>query len=150
MTVSSPEGQRLPAAGPVSAYQTFQIAAPLATHWREATCAEVACEQYLTGWRVRLDFLSDADRWAIHNSGRHFVRHDVAAGETWLAFEAGQPCFRASEHRLPLGRPELYVVRDGDWRGNPTGSVYQHKRADDWVDQFSTNQDKLAEAIERG
>lgn len=142
--------QRLMPNLPVAAYQTFQIAMPLETHWRPATCAEVDCEQYLNGWRVRLDYLSEEDRWAIHRSGRRYLRHDVAEGETWLVFEAGQPCFRTSEHRAPLGRPELYVVRDGDWRGNPTGSVYRHKRAEDWRDQFATNQDKIAEAVERG
>jgi len=150
MTVSSPEGQRLPPAGPAAAYQTFQIASPLETHWRPATCAEVNCEQHLHGWRVRLDGLSDADRWAIHNSGRHFVRHDVAAGETWLVFEPGQDCFAAAEHRVPLGKPELYVVRGGDWRGNPTREFRQHTSAESWVDEFAANQDKVAEVIERG
>lgn len=150
MTVSSPEGQRLPAAGPIGAYQTFQIAVPLETHWRPATCEEVDCEQYRNGWRVRVQGLSESDVYAIANSGRKFTRLDVAETETWLVFEPGQSCFRASEHRLPLGRPELFVVRDGDWRGNPTGNVYQHKRAEDWVDQFSVNQGKIAEAIERG
>lgn len=150
MTVPSPEGQRLPPAGPVQAYQTFQISSPLETHWRPATCAEVDCPQYLNGWRVRVEGLSEADVYAIANSGRKYTRRDIAEGETWLIFEAGQSCFAASQHRLPLGRPELFVVRDGDWRGNPTGHVRRHKRAEDWVDQFANNQDRIAEAIERG
>lgn len=141
---------RLEPAGPVGAYQTFQISAPVETHWRPATCAEVNCPQYLNGWRVRLDGLPEADRWAIHESGRKYERREIAAGETWLVFEAGQACFAASEHKLPLGKPELFVVRGGDWRGNPTGEAYRHKRAEDWVDQFANNQDKIAEAVQRG
>jgi len=150
VTISSPEGQRLPPNLPTAAYQTFQISAPLETHWRSASCAEVDCPQYLNGWRVRLEGLSEEDRWAIHRSGRKFERHEIAAGETWLMFEAGQSCFAASEHKLPLGRPELFVVRGGDWRGNPTKEFRQHTSADSWVDEFATNQDKIAEVIERG
>lgn len=150
MTVSSDDGQRLTPAGPPAAYRTFQIAMPLETHWRPATCAEVDCPQYLNGWRVRLDGLSEEDRWAIHRSGRHFVRHDIAAGETWLVFEPGQACFAASEHRAPLGKPELFIVKGGDWRANPTGEFRQHSSAESWVDEFATNQNKIAEVIERG
>lgn len=150
MTISSPEGQRIPPNMPIGAYQTFQISAPLETHWRPATCAEVDCAQYLGGWRVRVEGLAEADVYAIANSGRRYVRHDVAEGETWLVFGPGQSCFAASEHRVPLGRPELFVVRDGDWRGNPTGQVRKHANAEDWVDQFATHQDRVARAIQEG
>jgi hypothetical protein len=135
---------------PVSAYQTFQVASPLATHWRPATCEEADCEQYANGWRVRVEGLSPEDLHAIRTSGRQFHSVDVAEGETWLVFEPGQPCFKAAAHKVPLGRPELYVVRGGDWRGNPRHEIKQHQRAEDWVDHFATHQDKLAESIERG
>lgn len=148
--IKTDDGMRLEPNLPAHVYQTFQISMPLETHWRSATCAEVDCPQYLNGWRVRLNPLSEADRWAIHHSGLKYTRLDVAEGETWLVFEAGQSCFAASEHRVPLGRPELFVVRGGDWRGNPTNEVYQHKRPEDWVDHFATNQDKIAEVVERG
>jgi len=135
---------------PVGAYQTFQIASPIETHWRSATCEESGCEQYANGWRVRVEGLRPEDLHAIRTSGRRFRPVDVAEGETWLVFEPGQPCFKAATHKVPLGRPELFVVRDGDWRGNPTRQSYQHSSADAWVDHFATHQDKLAETIERG
>jgi hypothetical protein len=134
---------------PVGAYRTFQIASPIETHWRPATCEESDCEQYANGWRVRVEGLSPEDLHAIRTSGRQFRQVDVAEGETWLVFEPGQRCFKAATHKVPLGRPELYVVRDGDWRGNPTRQSFQHSSAESWVDQFATHQDKLAEAIER-
>lgn len=148
--IRTDDGMRLEPNLPLHAYQTFQISMPLETHWRPATCADVDCPQYLNGWRVRLDPLSEADRWAIHRSGLKFDRLDVAEGETWLIFEPGQPCFAASEHREPIGRPELFIVKDGDWRGNPTGSVRKHAQAEHWVEQFSENQAKIAEVVERG
>lgn len=150
MTISSPEGQRLAPLAPAHAYQTFQIASPLETHWRPATCAEVDCAQYLNGWRVRVEGLSEADVYAIAGSGRRYDRHDVAEGETWLVFSPGQACFRASEHKLPLGRPELFVVRGGDWRGNPIGDVRKHTRPEDWVDEFANHQDRVARAAQEG
>ena len=148
--IDSDDGMRLAPAMPAHAYQTFQISMPLETHWRAATCVEVNCEQYLHGWRVRLDPLSEEDRWAIHRSGRRYVRQDVAEGETWLLFEPGQACFAASEHRTPIGKPELFIVKGGDWRGNPRGEVRQHKYAEDWVDQFANHQDRVARAIQEG
>lgn len=148
--IKTDEGMRLEPNMPAHAYQTFQISMPLESHWRRATCAEVDCPQYLNGWRVRLEPLSEEDRWAIHRSGLKYDRLDVAEGETWLIFEAGQPCFASSEHRAPIGRPELFIVKGGDWRGNPRGDVRQHKRAEDWVDQFANHQDRLKQAIDQG
>lgn len=150
MTVSSPEGERIPPNMPPAAYQTFQIASPIETHWRPATCEEAGCEQYANGWRVRVEGLSEADLHAIRTSGRKSQRVDVADGETWLVFEPGQPCFKAAAHRVPLGRPELFIVKGGDWRGNPRGDFKQHQRPEDWIDQFANHQDKLAETLEHG
>lgn len=134
---------------PVTAYQSFTIAAPLSTHWRKATCAETACPHYLGGWRVRVESLPPDLLHAARTSGRRFTVLPVAEGETWLVFEAGQPCFQASEHRVRAGRPERFIERPGDWRGT-TGAVREHVRPDDWVDSFANNQIKLSELIERG
>ncbi|NUS54142.1 MAG: hypothetical protein HOV66_04670 [Streptomycetaceae bacterium] len=135
---------------PAHAYQTFQIASPIETHWRPATCEEYGCEQYASGWRVRVEGLSAADLHAIRTSGRRCRQVDVAEGETWFVFEPGQACFQAPTHKVPLGRPELFVVRGGDVRGNPTGDSYQHSSAESWVDDFATHQDKIARVVEKG
>lgn len=135
---------------PASAYKTYALAAPLATHWRKATCVEVDCPDYLNGWRVRVEGLDDQ---LLHDA-RRYGRHrelPVAEGETWLVYEAGQPCFRAAQHRKRIERPELYIVRDGDWRGNPRGTQSRrHARPEDWVDDFANHQGRLADAHGRG
>ena len=70
-------------------------------------------------------------------------------GLTEFTFEAGQTCF--VEHRVPLEREPLYVVRDGDWRGNPRGTAPRiHTRPDDWVDDFAEHQQRLADRFEQG
>lgn len=141
---------RLQPALPVGAYQSFTIAVPLATHWRPATCAETDCPHWLGGWQVRVEGLPPELVHTARNSGRRFTEMSVAEGETWLVFEAGQPCFKATEHRIRTMRPERFIERAGDWRGNPGGRVREHVRPDDWVDSFATNQIDLKEIIERG
>lgn len=141
---------REPLMGPES-YKSYVLAQPLATHWRPATCEEVGCDHYLHGWQVRVEGLTAEQEHAARNCGRRFEELHIAEGETWLRYEAGQPCFHAGEHRAPLARPPLYVVRDGDRRGNPRQTKARlHQRADLWVEDFAEHQDQLADAQRRG
>lgn len=138
---------------PVGAMQTFQVLAPKATHFRQATCAEIDCPHYLHGWRTTIDEsteLGQQQAWYVRNqSGRRFTEdRDQAPGLTTFTFEAGQRCF--GQHQVRLDKPELFIVRDGDWRGNPSGRRRQHANADDWVDDFANHQDKLARELEKG
>lgn len=136
--------------GPPQAYRTYQIAAPLQTHWRSASCAEAECEHYTHGWRVRVEALTPEDLYLAKNSGRRYQVAEVAAGETWLVFEAGQQCFAAATHKVRIERPELFVLRGGDWRGNPTGRKPDLLNPTAWVDDFGENQEAIVEEIERG
>lgn len=134
-----------------AAYKTYEVVSPLSTHFRPATCAEVDCPHYVNGWRVRVEALTPDLLHAARNSGRKYVEQPVAEGETWLVFEAGQDCFKASQHRTRMDRQPLYVVRDGDWRGNPRGTKARlHQRPDHWVEDFAEHQQKLADEIEKG
>jgi hypothetical protein len=108
------------------AYKTYSIVAPASSHFRPATCAETDCPDYLNGWRVRVEGLPPDMLHAARTSGRKYVEVRIAEGETWLHFEPGQACFRAGEHRVRLDKPELFLVRDGDFRGQPT----RHQDAD--------------------
>jgi hypothetical protein len=67
------------------------------------------------------------------------------AGLTVFRFEAHQRCFE--EHRT---RPEIYLVRDGDHRGNPTGRTRQHTRPADWVEDMTENQVRLVDLQQKG
>lgn len=134
-----------------AAYKTYEMRSPLPTHFRAATCAEVQCPHYLNGWRVRVEGLAPEDVHAAKNSGRRWVEQHIAEGETWLLFEAGQNCFRVSQHRARIDRPPLYIVRDGDFRGNPRGTKARlHQRAADWVEDFAGHQQAIADEIEKG
>lgn len=133
---------------PVQAMKTYAVVAPKTTV--PATCADVGCEAYLNGWRLRVDSLPDDMVHAATHSGRSFERLEVGPGETWLVFGAGQPCFRAAHHvRAITTGPDRFGVLAGDWRGS-LGVIRRHGRAEDWVDDFATHQDDLATRLERG
>lgn len=135
---------------PPQAMKTYQILAPVESHFRDATCAEADCPAFLHGWATAVNEATELGQRQAHYirklSGRAFVEARHEAGLTTFTFEAGQRCF--GEHKVPLGRPEIFVVRDGDWRrsANPR----RHANADDWVDDFATHQLRLADQIQRG
>ena len=139
----------VPALGPQS-YKTFQIAAPLSTHWRPATCEEAGCPQYAQGWQVRVEGLSEEDLYLATHCGRSWQRVCVAPGETYLVFEPGQPCFRSGSHRVRVEREERFIVTGGDWRGNPRQERREHLNAADWQEDMAGHLDQLNTAYERG
>lgn len=131
---------------------TYQLLAPLETHWRPATCAEVDCPAYLYGWLTVVDPASDLGQRQAHyirtQSGRKFTEEPTPGGIEFR-FEPGQICFR--QHQAPLEREPLYVVRGGDHRGDPLGiGAREHTRPEYWVEDFAEHQQALADAHERG
>lgn len=150
----SNEGMRIPPALPTHHMQSYQIVAPISTHFRSATCAEADCPPYLNGWRTTVDESTDLGQAQAHyirrESRRKFVEHRDPAGLTVFEFEAGQACFAADQHKVRIERPELFFRRGGDWRGNPTGERYQHHRPEFWVEDFAEHQQKIADRIQQG
>lgn len=139
---------RLPPQGPVHAYKTYSIVSPQDTQVRSA-CEEVGCDAWRHGWQSVVDertvLGARQAAYIRRGSGRTFREQRTGDGLTVFRFEPGQRCF--AEHRT---RPEIYAVRDGDWRGNPTGRRFQHQRAQDWVQDMGEHQQRLAEQRQRG
>lgn len=139
-------------------YRTYGIVSPLATHWRAATCAEVDCANWVHGFRVTCDLRTDLGvRQARYVRDTAWERKQPFQ-HAWteqgrvitFIFQAGQPCF--TSHRLPVGRPALFIARNGDHRGagRRTLDRRRYDRPDQWVDDFATHQDKLSTAARRG
>lgn len=137
---------------PVGAYQTYAAGLP-ASQWRRASCAEYECVAYLNGWATVVDERTERGMaqayYVRRQSGRGFREERNHAGLTVFRFHPGQTCFGSDRHMMPA-RPPLYVVRAGDWRGNPTGWQRTHKRPEDWVDDMATRLDKIATVARRG
>jgi hypothetical protein len=126
---------------------TFGIAAPLSTHWVPATCEQVGCEQYLNGWAVRVEGLPEQMLYDATHSGRSYRIEKVAPGHTLLVFAAGQPCFRASQHRRRVtDRQEIYTVSSQGGRRGPLKPTSARL----WVEEFSENQDRIQKILRRG
>lgn len=133
-----------------SEMKTYALSTPLITHFRKATCKEVECKGWRNGWESFIDestVLGQTQAGYIrHQSGRRFTESKNEHGITAFKFPAGQTCFR--EHKEPLERPPLLLVRNGDWRASSVSRV--HSRVDDWVDDFRTHTEGINKLLERG
>lgn len=137
-------------------YQTYSITRPdTRDYWVPATCEQIDCAPHLHGWTTRVDETTDLGQAQAHyirrQSGRRFTEQRRPDGTTEFTFEAGQACFAQGEHRRAIEREPLYVVRGGDWRGNPRCTPARvHRDARDWVDDCGEHLDTLAERRARG
>lgn len=126
-------------------FLTHSINRPKKTHWRSATCAEVGCSRQAHGFTATIDERTDLGMGQAYyiraQSGRRFSEARQADGTTLFTFVAGQNCF--SQHELPLDRPELYVVRGGDWRGDPRNQRTVMPRPELWVEHMEEHLDTL-------
>lgn len=134
---------------PVTDVKSYEISAPVATHYRPATCEEVGCLPHRNGWETRVPVDSDFER-TVRAQARRWASVRREGGEMVFTFAPGTPCFRESQHRVPADRPALFVVRDGDFRGNPTGRRRVHTRPEYWVEDFAEHQQTLADAQKKG
>src|SRR5262245_45378310 len=99
-------------AGPPQWYQTYRVEAPLATHWRKASCEEINCPAYFKGWKTYIDLSTDLGQkqyyYITKESKRRFSELKVTDTIIAFTFESGQPCFGRDKHRIQLDRPENY------------------------------------------
>lgn len=140
--------------GPPSAYKTYQIRAPLDSHWiTTKDCSRAQCEGFLIGWDSDIDERTELGQaqaaYIRRESRRRFAEVRLPDGLTRFRFEPGQDCFRRP-HLVRNMREGIYVERGGDWRGNPTGLRRVHSRPGDWVESFALHQQRLRALQERG
>lgn len=142
------EAFRLEPQGPVQAYQTFSVRSRPDKAVR-TVCERVACPAWREGWESAIDERTDLGAaqaaYIRSQSGRTFRELRTEAGLTVFRFESGQRCF--ADHKT---RPELYLVRDGDFRGNPTGRVRRHDRPQDWVENVQEQLGRFNEDRQKG
>ena len=142
------EPTRVPPLMPPHAYQSFVILSP-SDHLVRTACPEAGCTKWRTGWTGIVDERTELGRlqagYIRTESGRTFTELRTAEGLTVFRFEPYQRCF--DDHGT---RPERYLVRGGDWRGNPRREIRRHTRPADWVEHSAEHLDSLKTAIERG
>ncbi len=137
---------RIEPAGPAGAYKTYQILSP---HDRDVVtaCKDSNCRAWRYGWVTEVDEATELGKqqaaYIRTKAGRIFTE-TRDGGLTLFRFGSKQRCF--AEHRT---RPELYLVRGGDWRKN-LGVIAEHTRPADWVDDFGEHQQRLADQQKKG
>ena len=138
---------RITPQAPPQFYKTYQIVSPISTHYRTGTCEEFGCLAHQHGWQTGVDESTDLGQRQAHyirkQSGRRYTEARTETGLTAFTFQAGQRCF--ATHKVPLERPELYVVRDGDWRR--LGQPRRFSGPDAFVNDFGEHQDRIARAV---
>lgn len=147
--------------------KTYQIASPITTHHRRATCdeGEIDCENHRNGWVTAVDESTELGQRQAHYirtncrpvtaelavaaGVRRYSEERTPAGWTAFTFPPGQQCF--AQHMVRLHRPDIFVVRDGDARGNPRGTnPYLHDEGEHWVEDFSEHHDRIKTIVDRG
>jgi hypothetical protein len=141
-------------------YKTFALKSPINTHYRRATCAEIECEAYVSGWYLLKDNLPEDMFYIATHSGRRYQEIYVDEGGSlldtvvpqgmYLVFYAGQECFAAASHVISLDRPEFYYIGRGDWRSFNVRNAQQYNKPGVWLDQFATHLDSINTEINRG
>ena len=132
---------------PVTAYKTYKITQPKTPQTKIGSCEQAGCEQNLKGWVTTVPLIGAQANFIRNESGRRFREEPGENGLTRFVFYPGQQCFR--QHHV-LDRPQFFGVRDGDYRGNPTGRRLLHSGSQAWLDDFGEHQLKLKEQQERG
>lgn len=110
--------------------QTYSIRSPRSTHTRAATCEEIGCRAFTVGWTTRVPTGSSFEG-TVRACGRRWSACVTDGAETVFTFAPGTECFRSSTHRVPLDRPEIYIVRAGMEPGR------RHTRAADWAEDLA-------------
>lgn len=141
-----------PALAPAQ-FKTYGMLYPLKTHWRKATCEEVDCPQWVQGWDTEIDTSSDLGKkqydYCHNDKSRSFTEERFGFSMVRFHYGPGNKPFAGPrhDHRVKLERDPLFVVRGGDWRGNPLGVEPRvHRNSDNWVDDFATHQETLIRA----
>lgn len=134
-------------------YKSYKITAPKRTHWRDATCEEVACERYVKGFYLEIDESSPLGQFQAEyireDRTRSYIEEPAECGLTRFTFPPGNNCF-GERHMKRIERPENFIVMEGDARGNPRGNPPMFLRSDQWVDDFACHQDMLSTVQKRG
>lgn len=144
---------------PPSAYETFTISSPTATHYRPGTCEEAGCTKHRNGWRTVVDegtglgqmqaaYIRTECRTTLAPAPAGIRRYAESreGALTVFTFPAGQTCFPPADgspaHMISLDRPQFFLVRGGDWRAR-TSPIRRHSGPDPWADELHTTTDRV-------
>jgi hypothetical protein len=137
--------------------QTYNMSLPLRSHWHRVSCEEYECEFFLEGGVLTVDISTELGKkqydYVTHDKTRKYSMQRESMYVFKFVYPPGQRGFAGEkhDHLMPTGRPHVYTVTGGDWRGNPRQIPRRvHTRPEDWVEDFSIHQDAIATIVQRG
>ena len=105
---------------------------PKESHWREVSCREVGCAQYIGGWQTVLSVSDTPNIEYIRRSGMRYKEEYDDRYLIRFIFEPGQECFkgRAGGHHIPVERDpilkrESQVMEPMEWLDRMNDDLYQ-------------------------
>jgi hypothetical protein len=105
---------------------------PKDSHWREVSCREAGCAQYIGGWQTVLSASDTANIEYIRRSGMRYKEEYDDRYLIRFVFEPGQECFegRAGGHRTlierdPVLKRDSQVMEPLEWLDRMNDDLYQ-------------------------
>lgn len=137
----------------IQAYRTYTYATPARTHFRWADCEEYQCVSFRFGFKTLCDLSDRIGRMRADfirkDKTREFKENRTGIYTTEFIFPPGTRCWEWRDHKVPVDRPPILVVRGGDWRAS-TGLIRRHSRVEEWTEDFAEHQDGLNTVFQRG
>lgn len=145
------KANRIAPLGSARNYETYAIVAQPDTGI-VSSCREAGCQAWANGWETTVDESTALGKnqasYIRRKSGRTFREMKTGPEDKQLTvfrFEPGQRCF--AEHKT---KRDLFLKRDGDFRGNPTGNGKVHANGRDWIEDLVEHEMKLTDIREKG
>ena len=118
--------------------ERYSIKAPVATHWRGATCEEVSCKKNIMGWETHCNIGTDLGKNQVAyiragKSGRRYTERTDVEGVVIFSFESGQQCFTTHTKKI-LEMGHLLVKESGGQR--------QVLEPDRWMWEFNESMER--------
>ena len=122
--------------------ERYSIKAPIATHWRGATCEEVDCRKNIMGWETHCNIGTELGKNQVAyiragKSGRRYTERTDVEGIVIFSFGPGQQCFtphikKAEEMGHLLLREssgQRQVIAEPErWMSDFNDSIYRNSR----------------------
>ena len=122
----------------------YKMISPIKTHFRQATCAEIGCPLWATGWITPVDESTpDGKKTGQYLRAKYrggFIEKQENGLTLFRFLPERVPCFNSSQHRIRSDQPPILLRTADDHQ------PYQHKNIVEWVEDFSEHQTRLTNA----
>jgi hypothetical protein len=138
---------------------SYRAIAPIGSHFRDATCAEVNCDKYVNGWWIALNPKDETHQQTVidlkertnlkYKTMQHidpvngkpngFIRYEFYPGQECLQNTINKTRYNQSWHKVSLERPVITIKKEHN--------RYVKKEHSQWVDEMDDHLHELKKEI---